>query len=121
MSAVRSKDTLPEMLVRRMAHGMGYRYRLHVRDLAGKPDLVFPKYRKVIFVHGCFWHGHHCERGRRPSSNTAFWNTKLDRNLERDRLQQADLKDLGWDILIIWECETRNAMELRSRLRSFLS
>lgn len=120
MGRVRSKDTKPEMLVRRLVHGLGYRYRLHRRDLPGTPDLVFPSRRKAVFVHGCFWHQHDCPRGSRPSSNKAFWNAKLRRNVENDRRNLAALADAGWSVLVIWECETTPLDTLRARIKSFL-
>lgn len=118
---MRSKDTRPEMLVRRLAHRLGYRFRLHRRDLPGSPDLVFPARRAVIFVHGCFWHQHDCLRGaRRPSSNAAYWHPKLARNVERDRDARQQLENKGWRVLVLWECEMRHADELPRRLTSFL-
>lgn len=122
MSRVRSKDTAPEWTVRRLAHAMGYRYRLHVEGLPGKPDLVFPGRRKVIFVHGCFWHGHEaCRSGRvRPRANAAFWGPKLDRNRERDARHIAALTEAGWAVLVVWACELRDEASLRDRLSEFL-
>lgn len=121
MSLVRSKDTAPEMVVRRLTHGMGYRYRLHEKALPGKPDLVFRSRRKVIFVHGCFWHRHNgCALARLPKSKLEFWIPKLDRNRERDNENLVKLKESGWDVLVIWECETRDAALLRERIREFL-
>ena len=121
MQAVRSKDTKPEMVVRRLVHSLGYRYRLHRRDLPGVPDLVFPSRRKIIFVHGCFWHGHPC-RGepRLPKTNREYWVPKIARNAERDRNHLSDLDRLGWDVLTIWECELKDKGGLESRLRRFL-
>jgi DNA mismatch endonuclease (patch repair protein) len=121
MRAVRTKDTAPEMIVRRLVHGLGYRYRLHAHKLPGKPDLVLPKYRAVIFVHGCFWHGHDdCPRARRPKTNAAFWDRKLQRNFERDTAQRASLIASGWRVLVVWECETKRADELGQRVQAFL-
>lgn len=121
MRRVRGRDTQPEMAVRRLVHGLGFRYRLHCRDLPGNPDLVFPALRKIIFVHGCFWHGHACRSGRnRPSSNTGYWLAKLDRNKERDRLNRRRLKRLGWDVLVIWECQLRRSDRIASRIAGFL-
>jgi len=105
MSAVRNRDTGPERVVRATLFSHGYRYRLHRKDLPGSPDIVLPLYRTVVFVHGCFWHGHGCSRGRRPASNIDFWNTKLDRNLARDRRDCLALEAAGWRVVIIWECE----------------
>ncbi|MFH1137971.1 MAG: very short patch repair endonuclease [Pseudomonadota bacterium] len=114
MRQVKSRNTTPEMKVRRLLHGLGFRYRLHVANLPGKPDLVFPKYKKVILVNGCFWHGHEgCSASDRPSSNTPYWNAKLDRNKKRDRENMALLREAGWDVFVIWECRTRNEDELR--------
>ena len=123
MSRIRSKNTSPEMAVRRLVHAMGYRFRLHRKDLPGKPDLVFPGRRAVIFVHGCFWHQHpaeHCLDGRRPKSNTRYWTEKLDRNVARDAKVQDALTTQGWRSLIIWECELSDTERLDHRLRSFL-
>lgn len=123
MRAIKSKDTKPELAVRRLAHSMGYRYRLHRKDLPGKPDLVFAGRRKVIFVHGCFWHQHELEQcldGRRPKSNNVYWDEKLRRNVERDFRNRQALEGAGWDVLIIWECETKDLSVLEDRLRGFL-
>jgi DNA mismatch endonuclease (patch repair protein) len=121
MRAIRSRDTNPELEVRRAAHAMGYRYRLHRRDLPGKPDLTFAGRHKLIFVHGCFWHQHAgCREGRLPRSNLAYWRTKLKRNTARDGEHIAALKSDGWKVLVIWECETKNEPRIRSRLRRFL-
>jgi len=124
MRRIKSKDTKPELIVRKLVHGLGYRYRLHRRDLPGKPDLVFGSRRKVIFVHGCFWHGHDdqaCLDGRAPRSNQAYWLPKLARNKLRDLASVAALESAGWDVLIIWECETRDTGLLSCRLKGFLS
>ncbi|WP_262299017.1 very short patch repair endonuclease [Microvirga sesbaniae] len=121
MARIRSKDTQPELRVRRIAHAMGYRYRLHRRDLPGSPDLVFPRLRKVILIHGCYWHRHPgCRFAYQPKSNTAFWDEKFRRNQERDRRVLSELRALGWDPLIIWECETRNPETLRTRIAAHL-
>lgn len=121
MRAVKGTDTGPERAVRRVLHRSGYRYRLHRKDLPGKPDLAFPGRRKVIFVHGCFWHGHHCKRGdREPKTNVNYWRAKIARNKERDAAHQARLRDLGWDVLVVWECEITAADGLTDRLRRFL-
>lgn len=120
MGRVRGKDTAPEMAVRRLAHQLGFRFRLHRRDLPGTPDMVFPRLRKVVLVHGCFWHSHICPAGRAPTSNTAFWNTKLDRNARRDAENEDALRHLGWSVLVVWECETRKSGNLDARLRAFL-
>ena len=121
MSRVKNRDTLPERLVRSELHRMGFRFRLQRRDLPGVPDLVLPKYRRAIFVHGCFWHGHHgCSRSKRPSSNVDFWNAKLNANLTRDQRNQRRLRRLGWSSNVIWECETKNPAKLRSRLHQII-
>lgn len=120
MAAVKGKDTTPEWIVRRLCHALGFRYRLHRTDLPGKPDLVFVSRRKVIFVHGCFWHGHGCARGARvPKNNQAYWVAKIERNRARDRRHQQALKDQGWQALTIWECELR-AHNLEARIARFL-
>lgn len=120
MARIRGADTRPEMRVRRLLHGMGYRYRLHRRDLPGTPDLVFPARRKIIFVHGCFWHQHNCPRGSRPASNQDFWNRKLDKNVLRDRKNITALEGIGWSVLVVWECETNDLECLTERLDGFL-
>ena len=122
MRAIRSKDMKPELCVRRAAHAMGYRFRLHRRDLPGKPDLVFSGLHKAIFVHGCFWHQHtECRDGHYPRSNSNYWEPKLARNKERDTEHLTRLTDDGWGVLTIWECETKDQSHLRSRLQNFLS
>ncbi|TCO10199.1 T/G mismatch-specific endonuclease [Camelimonas lactis] len=123
MRAVRSVDTRPEMVVRRLLHAMGYRYRLHRRDLPGAPDIVFPGRRKLIFVHGCFWHGHDCARGARmPAANADYWRSKIARNLVRDADHLAALRQAGWQALVIWECQlkVRDRPALTALLRAFL-
>jgi DNA mismatch endonuclease (patch repair protein) len=121
MAKIRSTDTGPEMAVRRLVHGMGYRYRLHRKELPGNPDLVFKKRYKVIFVHGCFWHMHeNCKRGNRPKSNRQYWNKKLFKNVERDKKNQARLKELGWDVLVIWECEVKDLEATALKIANFL-
>ena len=122
MRAVKGRDTEPEMIVRRMAHAMGKRYRLHRDDLPGKPDLTFPRLRKVIFVHGCFWHGHDCKRGARaPKENAEYWAKKISRNKERDVRSMEALRSMGWEVLVIWECQLKNRESLRDRLASFFA
>lgn len=121
MRRIRKTDTKPELIVRRLAHRLGYRYRLYRRDLPGTPDLVFPRLRKVIFVHGCFWHQHDCPLGRKqPSTNRDYWVPKLARNVERDRSARARLQNDGWRVLVIWECETRTLPRLADVLAQFL-
>lgn len=120
MSSVRSRDTKPELVVRRIVYALGCRYRLHVKGMPGNPDLVFRSRKKVILVNGCFWHGHSCARGKRPSSNKQFWEEKLSKNQDRDERVVAKLLGSGWAVLTVWECETRNADDLRARLCKFL-
>ena len=121
MRAVKDRDTKPEMIVRRMVHGMGYRYRLHRKDLPGKPDLVFSSRKKVIFVNGCFWHGHDCARGARtPKSNRDYWIRKINRNRQRDTQSRMALVNNGWRVLTVWECELKDRETLRSSLPKFL-
>ena len=125
MSRVRSKGMKPEMFVRRMTHAMGYRYRLHYKTLPGTPDLVFPSRRKAIFVHGCFWHQHAdpaCKKARVPQSNRDYWVAKFERNTVRDADSQASLVEMGWGVLVIWECEIEREGEgLAERIAEFLS
>lgn len=122
MSGIRARDTTPELAVRQVAHGLGFRFRLHRRDLPGSPDLVFPARRKVIFVHGCYWHRHRgCRLAYEPKSNIDFWNTKFTRNVQRDNRVKEQLESMGWDVLVIWECETHNRSVLTSSLESFLN
>ena len=123
MSNIRAKGMKPEMAVRRITHAMGYRYRLHRKDLPGKPDLVFPSRRKVIFIHGCFWHQHAdpaCKIAHRPKSNLAYWLPKLERNVVRDNEHQANLAASGWDVLVIWECDVKASNGIANRIREFL-
>jgi DNA mismatch endonuclease (patch repair protein) len=122
MQRIRSKDTLPELTVRRLVHGLGYRYRLHGKDLPGKPDLVFRSRRKVIFVHGCYWHMHSCAYGRvAPATNAQFWREKRLSNVTRDRRTRARLRALGWNALVIWECQVRDRERIAARIEKFLS
>src|SRR5258708_2551621 len=122
MSRIRKTDTRPELVVRSLAHRMGYRFRLYRRDLPGTPDLVFPSRQKVIFVHGCFWHQHACSRGRKqPKTNRDYWLPKLTRNVSRDSRVQGQLASLGWKALVVWECETGDPLMLSSRNKAFLS
>lgn len=121
MLSVRRQDTTPELLVRRALHGMGYRFRLHRKDLPGTPDIVLPCHRKIVLVHGCFWHGHkNCKRAKRPVNNSNTWAAKIDGNLRRDQRNLEALSALGWDVLVVWECEARDAPRLEARLRAFL-
>ena len=107
MSRIRAKDTAPEIQIRKGLHALGFRYRLHERRLPGKPDLVFPRYKSVIFVNGCFWHGHTCKLFRWPASNEDYWRPKISRTIERDCNNHALLKECGWRVLVIWECAFR--------------
>jgi DNA mismatch endonuclease (patch repair protein) len=121
MRAVKSIDTAPELMVRRLAHRMGYRFRLHRKDLPGKPDLVFPKLHKVIFVHGCFWHGHDCARGARvPKNNRDYWAKKIERNKARDQATRIALVASGWKVAVFWECELRKTSHPTASIRKFL-
>ena len=121
LAAVRSRDTAPELIVRRLLHGLGFRFRLHRRDLPGRPDIVLPKHHLVIQVHGCFWHRHcGCPYSQVPITNTEFWQTKFRRNVERDARVRAELEALGWRVLVVSECETRDVERLAARLRAAL-
>lgn len=123
MSRIRSKDTQPEMVVRRMLHALGYRYVLHDKRLPGKPDLVFPAKRKVVFVNGCFWHGHTCGRGFRPVENAQFWAAKVDGNKARDRRNVRAIRAQGWRVFTVWECAVhpKKIAALQRRLMAFLN
>jgi len=122
MALIRSKDTKPELIVRRLVHSLGFRYRLHNRKLPGKPDLVFAGRRKVIFIHGCFWHRHSrtCPLTRLPKSRLDFWKPKLEKNRRRDLKNQRFLRAAGWDILVIWECELSNVESVKLEILKFL-
>ena len=122
MSHIRDKETGPEWAVRRLVHALGFRYRLHVKGLPGKPDLVLARHRKVIFVHGCFWHRHKdCERARLPNSRGEFWLPKLQANATRDARNARRLRNLGWGVMTIWECQLIDIERLTSRIRRFLN
>jgi DNA mismatch endonuclease (patch repair protein) len=121
MRAITSKGMRPEVAIRRLVYRLGYRFRLHKKDLPGKPDLVFASRRKVIFVHGCFWHGHDCTRGHVPRSNADYWRAKISRNRQRDKRTVKDLIKSGWGVLVIWECEINEDSTLQRRIRSFLT
>jgi len=117
MSLIRSANTAPEIIVRKMLYSFGFRFRLHKKDLPGKPDIVLKKYKTVIFVHGCFWHQHkRCKRSNIPKSNRSYWKPKLNRNIKRDSRHKADLKKIGWRTITIWECETKTIEKLRKKL-----
>ena len=121
MRRVREKDTSPELIVRSVTHKLGYRFRLHQKDLPGKPDIVFPGRKKVIFVHGCFWHGHECARGNRiPKTNNSYWKEKIAQNVARDKKHLHDLAILGWQALSVWECQIKDLEALRSSIVSFI-
>lgn len=121
MRRIKGGSTAPELLVRRMVHAMGYRYRLHRKDLPGKPDIVLGRRRKVIFVHGCFWHQHEaCRAGRIPRSNSDYWAPKLQRNVQRDQTVRQALQAGGWHVLVIWDCETKDTGDLAGRISRFL-
>lgn len=122
MRRIRSKNTIPELLIRRLIFKMGFRYRLHGKNLPGKPDLVFANRKKVIFVHGCFWHQHkNCIDSHIPKSNTEYWLSKLQRNKIRDKENQSKLKKLGWSFLILWECQLRHTGRLTEKIKKFMS
>ena len=121
MSEIKGKNTKPEKIVRSLLHQMGYRFRLHRRDLPGNPDIVLPKHKKVIFVHGCFWHGHEdCPRAKRPSTNKKFWNEKLSKNIKRDISNQKELKKLGWLPFVVWQCQIKDIDTLQRKFNKFL-
>jgi DNA mismatch endonuclease (patch repair protein) len=121
MARVRQKNTTPEMVVRRLLHRMGYRFRLHLKDLPGCPDIVLPRHKKVILVHGCFWHQHDCKKASLPRSNVEFWTDKLGKNVQRDRRTVEQLELLGWGSLTIWECETKHSYNIIPKINAFLS
>jgi len=121
MSHIGQKNTKPEIIVRKTLHKMGYRFRLHRKDLPGTPDIVLPKYRKVIFVHGCFWHGHEgCPRSALPTANREFWTLKIEKNKERDRIALERLSALAWGYLVIWQCQIRDIETLQRYLKAYL-
>lgn len=121
MARIKGKDTSPELSVRRMLHTLGYRYRLHRKDLPGTPDIVFPERRKAVLVHGCFWHRHNgCRFAYVPKTRTEFWKRKFDQNVTRDQKARRDLRKLGWKVLVVWECELRKLDRLQKRLVAFV-
>jgi len=121
MSRIRSANTRPELLVRKALHAKGFRFRLHRRDLPGKPDIVLPRYRAVVFVHGCFWHQHpRCRLASWPKSRTEYWGPKLGRNVERDVLAARQLQELGWRPIVVWECDTRSPERLAVRIEALV-
>jgi len=121
MARIRGKNTEPERVVRRLLHAMGFRFRLHRRDLPGTPDIVLPKQRAIIFVHGCWWHGHKCSAGRLPKTRVEFWSAKISANRDRDAKAVRALRTVGWSVLVVWECETRELAKLRRRLQRYLA
>ena len=122
MAAIRSKDTGPELAVRKIVFGLGYRYRLHDPKLPGKPDLVFPSKKKAVFVHGCFWHGHNrCKRATTPKTHAEFWQGKICANMARDRRVRLKLRDMGWKAFTVWQCELKNQRRLTERIDEFLA
>ena len=120
MSSVGQKNTAPEMALRRALHWRGYRFRLHRRDLPGSPDIVFPSRKMVVFVHGCFWHGHGCRWGRLPKSRPEYWRPKIETNKERDKRVLTELRDAGWEPLVVWQCELRDIEGAVGRVEAFL-
>jgi len=121
MSRVRGKNTTPELIVRKLTHRLGYRFRLHRKDLPGKPDLVFPVRKKIIFVHGCFWHRHKdCPKATMPKSNVKIWREKFHGNVERDKRNVTLLENVGWEVMTIWQCETKDIVTLENQLKRFL-
>lgn len=123
MSKISGKNTKSEIIIRKLAHSLGYRFRLHKKDLPGKPDIVFPKYKKVIFVNGCFWHGHkNCKRSKLPTTNKKFWKDKIEGNNKKDKRDYIRLKKLGWDYLVIWQCRIKvsNTEKLKRKIELFL-
>ena len=120
MARIGSRNTAPELTVRRLLHALGYRFRVHRKDLPGTPDIVFPSRRKAIFVHGCFWHAHGCKIGQKPKSNEEFWTAKLGRNRERDAAKRAALEHLGWRVLELWQCEIKDLPAISNALSDFL-
>lgn len=117
MAAVKSANTAPEMVVRKLLHAAGFRFRLHRKDLPGKPDIVLPRFRTIVFVHGCFWHQHHgCRNASRPVTRSEYWNPKLDRNTVRDAANKRDLEALGWRVVLVWECETKDPAAVLAKI-----
>ena len=120
MSKISSKETAPEILVRKYLFSKGLRFRKNVKDLSGKPDIVLPKYKTIIFVHGCFWHGHTCKKGSLPQTNLSFWEEKIKKNMERDISNIAQLKENNWNVIVVWQCEISNKSNLSIRLGKLL-
>lgn len=120
MSKISGKETKPEILVRKYLFAQGFRYRKNVKELPGKPDIVLSKYKIVIFIHGCFWHGHSCKQGTLPQTNYKFWQEKIGKNLERDNRNILELKEKGWNVIIVWQCEIKNKKSKEARLNRLL-
>ena len=119
MAQIKDRDTKPEMIVRSMLHRMGYRFRIHRKNMPGKPDIVLPKYKTVLFVHGCFWHRHRdCKFATTPKSNESFWKEKFDRNVANDRKHQQSLKQMGWQVIVVWECELTDMEQLIKKIEA---
>jgi DNA mismatch endonuclease (patch repair protein) len=121
MSRIRSKDTQPERNVRSLLHSLGYRFRLHRSDLPGKPDIVLPGHRKIILVHGCFWHGHSCQLASKPKTNRTYWTPKIRNNRDRDERNLTTLQEQGWAVLVLWECEIREGTGLLTKIQMFMN
>jgi DNA mismatch endonuclease (patch repair protein) len=121
MSHISGKETKQELLVRKFLFTNGFRFRKNVKDLHGKPDIVLPKYKTIIFIHGCFWHGHACKRGTLPTTNVDFWKTKIGGNIERDKRDIAELTKQGWNVIVLWQCEIKNIEQQNKRLTELLS
>jgi len=122
MSRIKGGNTKPELIVRSLLHRLGYRFRLHKKDLPGKPDIVLPRHKKVIFVHGCFWHGHKgCKRSSIPSSNTEFWATKIKKNIKRDKVKARALRRQGWKVLILWQCRIKDTDKVVDKIQKFMN
>lgn len=120
MSKISGKETKPEILVRKFLFSKGFRFRKNVKELPGKPDIVLPKYKTIIFVHGCFWHGHSCKRGTLPETNHEFWQEKIDKNIERDNHNIFELIEKGWNVIIVWQCEIKNKANMDIRLNKLI-
>lgn len=121
MSKISGKETKPEILVRKYLFSEGFRFRKNVKDLPGKPDIVLPKYKTVVFIHGCFWHGHTCKRGTLPETNQEFWKEKIGKNVERDNRNIAELKARGWNVIVIWQCEIKSQKPQKERLDKLIN
>lgn len=120
MSKISGKETKPEILVRKYLFSNGFRFRKNVKDLPGKPDIVLPKYKTIIFIHGCFWHGHSCKRGKLPESNREFWQEKINKNTERDNRNASQLKEKGWNVIVVWQCEIKNKEDKKIRCNKLI-